>query len=292
MSENSYVDMSGRVCAITGANSGIGRATAMALAEMGADVVLVCRDKQRGEAAMAEISQQNGGGKISLLLADLGSQEQVRRVASEFLATSQPLHVLINNAGLVLKDRMETEDGIEATFAINHLGPFLLTKLLLERIKESAPARIITVSSVAHKMVSMDFDDVDATKSYKGMKVYSRSKLANILFTRELARRLEGTNVTANTLNPGLVGSNFGRNNSGLMPKLFKFMAPTMKSPQKGAETSIYLATSPEVEGVTGQYFSNSKHTIPSSAATNDADAKHLWKLSTEMTTSHHQGGP
>lgn len=285
MSAIEPVDMSGRTCMITGANSGIGKATAMALAAMGADLVLVCRDRGRGEAAMVEISEQ-GDGNTELLLADLGSQQQIRGVASEFLSTSRPLHVLINNAGLIIKDRTETEDGIEATFAINHLGPFLLTELLLERITESAPARIVTVSSMAHKMAKLDFDDLASTKKYRGMRVYGKSKLANILFTRELAKRLEGTGVTANAAHPGPVATNFAQNNDGPFAAITKLVAPLMRSPEKGAETSIYLATSPEVEGVTGKYFTNAKEKQPSRAATNDASAKRLWEISEEMTSA------
>jgi len=285
MSRNTQVDMTGKTCMITGANSGIGKATAMALAEMGADLVLVCRDRGRGEEAKAEISKQ-GAGTTELLLADLSSQAQIRTVAAEFLATSQPLHVLVNNAGLVLTERSETEDGIESTFAINHLGPFLLTELLLDRIKESAPARIVTVSSLAHKFAGIDFEDINSAKKYKGMKVYGQSKLANILFTRELARRLEGTEVTANAAHPGPTASKFGRNNKGFMSRMVKIMAPMMRSSEKGAQTSIYLASSSEVEGVTGKYFANSKEKEPSSGAKNDADAKRLWEVSSAMTSA------
>ncbi|MFV1992197.1 MAG: SDR family oxidoreductase [Acidimicrobiales bacterium] len=286
MKSNERVDMSDRTCMITGANSGIGKATAMALAGMGADLVLVCRDPGRGETAVADISRQPGAGNVDLLIADLGSQEQIRRVAAEFLATQRPLHVLINNAGLILTDRTESEDGIEATFAINHLGPFLLTELLLDRLKQSAPARVVTVSSVAHRFSDIDFDDINYTKKYRGMQAYGRSKLANILFTRELARRLEGTEVTANAAHPGPVASNFGHNNSGIMAALVKVTAPFMRSTAKGAETSIYLATSPEVDGVTGQYFANSRQKQPSKAAMNDADAERLWDISREMTSA------
>jgi len=285
MTNHKSVDMTGRTCMITGANSGIGKATAFALAEMGADLMLVCRDKGRGEAAAAEVSALAKGGSVDLLLADLSSQAQTRRVAEEFLATGKPLHVLINNAGLVISERTETEDGIESTFAINHLATFLLTNLLLDRLKESAPARVVTVSSVAHKFADLDLDDVNATKGYNGMRVYGGSKLANILFTRELARRLDGTGVTANAAHPGAVGSNFGHNNSGPMAAMAKLMAPLMRTPAKGAQTSIYLASSPDVEGVTGGYFANSKPKQPNKAAQNDADARKLWDLSEEMTS-------
>jgi len=283
MSVDAHVDMTGKTVMITGANSGIGKATAMAIAGMGADVVMVCRDRGRGEQAKRDITAQGNGG-VELLIADLSSQEQIRRVAAELLSEERPLHVLVNNAGVTLNDRSETEDGIEATFAINHLGPFLLTNLLLDALKESAPSRVVTVSSAAHKFGGLDFDDINSQQKYGGMRVYGKSKLANILFTAELARRLEGTGVTANAAHPGPVASNFGRNNDGPMRVMVKMMAPFMRSPARGAESSIYLATSPDVEGVTGKYFFNSKETQPSKAARNDADARRLWQVSEEMT--------
>ncbi|HDH03557.1 MAG TPA: SDR family oxidoreductase [Actinobacteria bacterium] len=278
--------MTGRTCMVTGASSGIGKATAIGLARMGADLVLVCRDRGRGEDAAEEISDQAGSGFVELLIADLGVQSQIRRLAEGLLSTSRPLHVLVNNAGVTINDRSETEDGIETTFAINHLGPFLLTNLLLDRIKESAPSRVVTVSSVAHKFGSgMNFEDINSEQNYGGLRVYGRSKLANILFTRELARRLEGTDVTANSLHPGSVASNFGQNNGGFLRPLIRLMAPMMKSPEKGAQTSIFLASSPEVQSVSGAYFVNCKEQTPGRAATDEADAKRLWDLSTEMTS-------
>lgn len=282
---SAHSEMRGRTCLITGANRGIGKVTAVGLAEMGADLVLLCRDRKRGEAVQQEILAIAGVGNVELLVCDLGSQKQVRSAADEFLSTDRPLHVLINNAGVTFNKRSETDDGTEATFAINHLGPFLLTGLLLDRIKQSAPARIVNVSSVLHKIGGgLKFDDLNATHGYRGTRVYGRSKLANILFTRELARRLEGTGVTANSLHPGSVASDFGQNNGGLARRAIKAMAPIRKSPHHGARTSIYLASSPEVEGVSGKYFADSKEKEPSSRAKNDADAKRLWEVSAAMT--------
>ncbi|MFV1999852.1 MAG: SDR family NAD(P)-dependent oxidoreductase, partial [Acidimicrobiia bacterium] len=221
MSMDAHVDMTGKVFMITGANSGIGKATAMAIAGMGADIVMVCRDRGRGEQALQDITSQ-GDGNVELLLADLSSQEQITRVAAQFLSEERPLHVLVNNAGVTLNKRSETEDGIESTFAINHLGPFLLTDLLLDVLKGSAPSRIVTVSSSAHMMGWLDFEDINSERKYGGMRVYGKSKLANILFTAELAKRLEGTGVTANAAHPGPVASNFGRNNDGPMRTMVK----------------------------------------------------------------------
>ena len=200
--------MKGRTCLITGATSGIGRATATALAGMGASLVLVARDRARGEETAAQIAQQTGNRAVTLLFGDLSSQAAVRRVAAEFLASEQPLHVLINNAGVVNLQRSVTVDGIETTFAVNHLAYFLLTNLLLDRLIGSAPARIVNVSSDAHKFGPLDFDDLENTRRYRAMRVYGQSKLANILFTGELARRLAGSGVTANSLHPGAVATN------------------------------------------------------------------------------------
>ncbi|GMQ98916.1 MAG: SDR family oxidoreductase [Acidimicrobiia bacterium] len=283
MSTNTQVDMAGKTVMITGANSGIGRATAMSIAGMGADVVMICRDRDRGEQAMQDIAAQ-GDGSVELLIADLSSQKQIRQVAAEFLSEGRPLHVLVNNAGVTLNNRSETEDGVESTFAINHIGPFLLTDLLLDVLKENAPSRIVTVSSSAHMMGGLDFEDINSENKYGGMRVYGKSKLANILFTSELARRLEGTGVTANAAHPGPVASNFGRNNDGPMRMMVKMMAPFIRSTERGAETSIYLATSPEVEGITGKYFFNSKEKQPSKAARSDEDAQRLWQISADMT--------
>ncbi len=279
-------DLSGRTCMITGATSGIGRAAASALAERGAELVLVARDRGRGEQTVREIRERSGGAKVDLMLADLSSQAQIRRLAAEFLASGRPLHVLLNNAGVFLLRREETEDGIETTFAVNHLAYFLLTHLLLDRLRESAPARVVNVASDAHAQSGgpLDFEDLESRRSYSGMRVYGRSKLANILFTRELARRLEGSGVTVNALHPGFVGSNFARNNGWIGPLAMTLLRPFARSPEKGAETAVYLCASPEVEGRTGLYWFDCKPKHPKRYAQDDEDARRLWEASERMT--------
>ncbi len=279
-------DMTGRTCMITGATNGIGKAAALALARLGAGLVLVGRNRERGERAVEEIRRESGNDDISLLLADLSSQAEIRQLAKDFLATGRPLHVLLNNAGVINMRREETIDGIEATFAVNHLAYFLLTELLLERLKESAPARVVSVSSDAHAQSGgrLDFDDLESRKRYSLMRVYGKSKLANILFTRELARRLSGTGVTADCLHPGFVGSNFARNNGVFASLAMTLLRPFARSPEKGAETAVYLCSSPEVEGVSGEYFIDCKARAPRSFACNDEDARRLWEVSERMT--------
>ena len=248
--------MTGRTCMITGASSGIGRHTALALARLGATLVLVCRDRGRGEDTVAEIRRETGNEAVRLMLADLSSQQSVRVLAREFLDGGQPLHVLINNAGVVNLRRTLTVDGIETVFAVNHLAYFLLTHLLLERLKASAPARIVNVASHAHRFGGMNFDDLEGARRYRPMRIYGQSKLANILFTYELARRLDGTPMTANAVHPGWVGSNFGREGD-MGPFIGAAMVvarPFSISSAAGARTSIYLASSPDVADVTGQY--------------------------------------
>jgi len=278
-------DMRGKVCVVTGASSGIGRAAALELAERGATVVLICRNEERGTPALDEIERRGGSGNATLLTADLSSQRQVREVAAAFLERFDRLDVLINNAGVAgWGTRLVSEDGLEATFAVNHLAPFLLTDLLLDRLKASAPARVVTVSSAAHKSTSLDFDDLQGERRYSGFGAYSRSKLANILFTQELSRRLEGTGVTANCLPPGVVATGIFRNLPGWMRVLFT--SPFFLSPEKGADTLLYLATAPEVAGVTGRYFVRRKP-VRSSRASRDADAaRRLWQASEALTAA------
>ena len=280
--------MQGRVCLITGASNGIGKAAAISLAKKGASLVLLCRDRDLGEIAMAEISLRSGNEDIDLLLADLGSLRQVREVAGTFLESGRPLHVLVNNAGAIHMDRGLTEDDIETTFAVNHLGHFLLTNMLLDRMRESAPARIVNVSSEAHKIGygdgRMAFDDLMGERQYSGWKAYGQSKLANILFTRELARRLNPAEVTANALHPGVVASRFGRNNrKGWMRYLQALYRPFCRSNEKGAETAVWLAATPEIEGVTGKYFKDRKIRTLAPQALNDDDAARLWRVSEEL---------
>ena len=277
-------DMGEKVCLITGATSGIGKATAMGLADMGAKVVMVGRDRGRGEAAMAEINEKGGNASVDLMLADVSSQKEIRRLADGFNEAYPRLDVLVNNAGIFRSERVTTADGLEATFAVNHLAYFLLTNLLLDRLKSSAPSRIVNVTSAHHSNGTIDFDDLQGEKGYRGAKAYSRSKLANVLFTHELARRLQGTGVTANCLHPGVVGTNLGSGVSGAFGFVVRALRPLMRSPAKGAETSVYLASSPEVEGSSGGYFVNKAETRSSDASHNGRIARRLWNVSAELT--------
>ena len=275
--------MGGKVALVTGGTSGIGKATAMALAAMGADVVVVGRDRERGERAAEEIRAQTGG-RVDLALADLSSQAEVRNLAEEFRRRYDRLDVLVNNAGLVQSTRTETVDGLESTFATNHLAPFLLTNLLLDVLKGSAPSRIVTVSSEAERWGNIDFDDLQSKKRYRGFPVYGMTKLANIMFTYELPERLQGTGVTATCMHPGAVNTRFGTNNTGPMTILFRLFKPLMRTPEQGADTVIWLASSPEVEGVSGRYYVDRKPVEPKKIA-NDPDARRrLWKESERLT--------
>ena len=293
---NDTTSMTGKVCLVTGATNGIGKETALALAKMGATTIIVARDPAKGAAVLEEIMRQSGNDGVELMHADLASLDSVRKLAADFQAKHQQLHVLVNNAGVYNIKRSETQDGFEATFGVNHLSHFLLTNLLLDVIKASAPARIINVSSASHKGAKINFDDLQSEKSYRGLSVYGQSKLANVLFTYELARRLEGTNVTANALHPGVVLTGFGANNAGIFRLLFRVFQtvarPFMLSPERGAETSIHLASSPEVEGVTAKYFVK-KEPVPSNDISNETDvAQGLWQMSEEMVkqrTATHQ---
>jgi retinol dehydrogenase 14 len=277
--------MGEKVCLITGATSGIGRATAMGLANMGASVVMVGRDRGRGEAVMAEIKEGSANDSVELMLADLSSQAQVRRLAHEFEEAYPRLDVLINNAGLFRSERITTADGLETTFAVNHLAYFLLTNLLLDVLKASAPSRIVNVSSGDHSNGTIDFEDLQGEEVYKGAKAYSQSKLANVLFTYELARRLEGTGITVNCLHPGAgVRTNFGSGVGGIFGVMVRALRPLMISPEEGAETSIYLASSPEVEGVSGRYFVKKAEAPSSDASHDERIARRLWEASAELT--------
>jgi NAD(P)-dependent dehydrogenase (short-subunit alcohol dehydrogenase family) len=273
-----------KVCLITGATSGIGKATAMGLASMGASVVMVGRDRGRGEAAMAEIEVGSGNASVDLMLADLSSQDEIRRLADEFEKAYPRLDVLVNNAGLFRSERITTADGLETTFAVNHLACFLLTNRLLDVLEASAPSRIVNVSSGEQRNATIDFDDLQGEKGYRGAKAYSQSKLAAVLFTYELARRLEGTGVSANCLHPGVVGTNFGSGVSGAFGVMVRALRPLMISPEKGAETSVYLASSPEVEGVSGRYFVKKAEARSSDASYDEGIARRLWEVSAELT--------
>ncbi|MCB8966722.1 MAG: SDR family oxidoreductase [Ardenticatenaceae bacterium] len=276
--------MQGKICMVTGANAGIGKETALALARMGATVVMVARNAERGAAALADVRHQSGNGQVTLLLADLSSQASIRQLVTDFHAKYDRLHVLVNNAGAIFMQRQETVDGLEMTFALNHLNYFLLTNLLLDTLKASAPARIVNVSSGAHYGGQIAFDDLQLRQNYRVFAAYSMSKLANVMFTYELARRLAGTGVTANCLHPGFVGSNFAKNNGLLARLTMVLMRPFALSPEKGAETSIYLASSAAVDGVSGKYFTRKKPQKSSSASYDEAAAQRLWAVSAELT--------
>ena len=277
--------MKDKVCLITGATAGIGKAAAAGLAELGATVVLVGRDPEKTSAATDQIQELTGNQEVSCLVADLSSQQSVRQLADEFTATFERLDVLVNNAGSLMLSRQETVDGIEMTFALNHLSYFLLTNLLLDVLNSSSPSRVVNVASDAHQGARLDFDDLQCHKSYGGYKAYGRSKLANLLFTYELARKLEGTGVTVNGLHPGLVATSFLATNNGLRGRLYNFFLKRMgRSAEDGARTVIYLAASAEVEGVSGGYFMD-EGLVDSSEASYDRDASvRLWKESEALT--------
>ena len=276
--------MGGKTVLVTGGTSGIGKASAVALAAMGANVVIVGRNPGRGEAALRDIHAQSHSESVELMLADLSVQDEVRMLADEFLGRHDRLDVLANNAGLVQSKRTETADGIETTLAVNYLAPFLLTNLLLDRLKESAPSRVITVSSEAQRWGNIDFDDIQSTRKYRGFPVYGMTKLANIMFTYELAERLKGTFVTANCLHPGPVGTNFGKNNAGPMALFFRLGKPFMRSPEQGADTLIWLACSPDVDGISGEYFSDRKEIEAKEVAHEPASRLRVWEISEELT--------
>ncbi len=281
--------MNGKVCMVTGATSGMGEMTARRLAELGATVILVGRNRERGDETLRRIVAATGNTSVELMLADLSSQAQIRQLVQQFKSRYQHLHVLVNNAGAWITTRQESIDGIEMTFALNHLGYFLLTNLLLDTLKASAPARIINVSSYGHKRTQMNFDNLQAKQGYDGLQAYRQSKLANILFTYELARRLAGMGVTVNAVNPGLVATRFGFNNFGFIPAwivnlLTRVYGLVGTNAEQGAQTSIYLATSSNVEGVTGKYFEK-QTAVPSSEESYDpAVASRLWQVSIAMT--------
>jgi retinol dehydrogenase 12 len=276
-------DMTGRVCVVTGANRGIGRATAEGLVRMGARVVMVCRRKDDCEAVAGEIAGQAHVAP-DVVAADLSSQVSIRQAAGYIRGRYPSLHVLINNAGVIPPQREVTADGLELQFAVNHLAYFLLTNLLLPQLKAGSPSRIINVSSGAHARATIDFDDLQAQRGYSPKSVYGRSKLANILFTYELSRRLAGTGVTANCLNPGVVATKMLADYMGV-PLAGPALARTFgATPEEGAETSIYLASSPEVESVTGKYFELRQPVASSRESHDEAVARRLWDVSGRLT--------
>jgi len=276
----------GKICMVTGANSGIGKATAMGLAKMGATVVMACRKKEESEAVRVEIQEKSGNDDIDLLIVDLSSQRSVRKLANNFKKKYQQLHVLVNNAGVYFTKRHVTVDGLEMTFAVNYLSRFLLTNLLLDTIKKSAPARVIEVAGAYHTKGAINFDDLQMEQNYDGARANNQSKLANVLFTYELARRLAGTGVTANCLHPGAVATNLLAKDKDLPLRtkfMYKLFKPFFKSPEKGAATTLYLASSPEVRDITGKYFVDKK-IRPSSSQSYDVElAKRLWNASLKL---------
>jgi len=277
----------GRQVLITGATNGIGLAAAEGLAAQGANVAIVGRSASRTKAAEALIRASAASGvEVSTHLADLASQAAVRKLAADIVARYGKLDVLVNNAGAMHTTRQVSADGIELTWAVNHLAPFLLTKLLLDRLKASAPSRVITTASDAHLGATIPFDDLNAERSYRGFGRYKETKLANILFTSELARRLEGSNVTAHSFHPGLVASGFNRNNGLLMDMAMLLLRPISRNVQKGAETLVWLATSSEVVGTTGRYHVDMHSRLPSPQAQDIAAARRLWEISEAQCAS------
>lgn len=276
--------MKGKVCVITGATSGIGLVAAERLAAMGARLVLVGRDKARGEAALAQIRRSVPAAQLRIHYADLSRLAEMSHLAAEIAALEPRIDVLVNNAGAMFNERRVTEDGLERTFALNHMAYFVLSNRLKERLIAAAPARIVNVASDAHRGNTLDFADLQSAQGYRGFTVYGRSKLANILFTRELARRLAGTGVTANCLHPGFVATRFGDNNSGLFRLGLGFAKQFFAlSPEKGAETIVYLASSPDVAETTGIYFAKSRPATPTTAARDDTAAQRLWEESARL---------
>lgn len=276
-----------KIAVVTGGNSGIGTWTVIGLAREGYRVVFTSRNPDKGQEALAQIKQASGSDDIECMQLDLADFDSIRSFAGQVLEACPRIDVLVANAGLVLSDRSETKQGIEMTFGVNHVGHFLLTDLLRDRLVESAPARVVVLASDAHRMArkGLNFDDLQNERDYSGFRVYGESKLANILFTRELARRLEGTGVTANAVHPGVVASGFAQDGDlkGLLGFGWKLMQPFLLTPEKGARTSLYVATAPELEGKSGGYYAKSKPRTPLPAARDDEAAKRLWKVTEEI---------
>ncbi|HYR55913.1 MAG TPA: SDR family oxidoreductase [Myxococcaceae bacterium] len=277
-------DLTGKTVLVTGATNGIGLEASVGLARMGAGLVMVGRNPAKIAAKVQEVKQRSGSSTIESLTCDFSSQAQIRRMANEFRARHDRLHILVNNAGAAFSKRTVTEDGIESTFALNHLGYFLITRLLLDVLVQSAPARVVNVASAAHYAGSMHFEDLGFERGYRIMRAYARSKLANVLFTRELARRLEGTGVTVNSLHPGAVATGIWNGAPGWIRPVINLAGRfLMLTPAQGAESILYVATSPEVEGKTGLYFEKNLSKSPSPLACDDALASRLWERSSEL---------
>jgi NAD(P)-dependent dehydrogenase (short-subunit alcohol dehydrogenase family) len=275
--------MQGKTVVITGATSGIGEVAALELAGMGARIVAVARSKTRGHATLAQLSKKNPGVAHKIYYGDLSLLADMKRIASEIAASEPRIDVLINNAGAMFANRQLTPDGFEMTFALDHLSYFVMTAGLRERLLASTPARIINTSSDAHKAARLDVNDLQ-TEKYSGIQAYARAKLENILFTRELARHTTGTGVTANSLHPGVVATRFGHESGGIVGSLMKLIQNFAISPEKGAATIVYLASSPQVAGVSGEYFYKCKPAVPTRAARDDRLAAELWQKTVELT--------
>jgi NAD(P)-dependent dehydrogenase (short-subunit alcohol dehydrogenase family) len=272
-----------RVAVVTGATSGIGKVTARELARQGFRVVLVARSADKAAETTSEIAAAAPGATVETLLCDMSSQKQIRAAAEELRRRHDRLHVLVNNAGGIWTERAVTEDGLERTFAVDHLGYFLFTNLLLPELRRGAPSRVVNVASDASKLGRIDFDDLQGEKRYNGGLAYAQAKLANILFSSELSRRIAGSGVTSNALHPGAVASGFGLNNTGLMRFAMKLARPFLIDEEKGARTSIYLASSPEVEGVTGEYFAKNRPKKPPRRGRDPEVARQLWDVSAAL---------
>ncbi|KAH8370587.1 hypothetical protein KR093_004266 [Drosophila rubida] len=282
-------DETGKVVIVTGSNTGIGKETVLELARRGATVYMACRDKNRTEKARLEIIRETNNQNIFFRELDLASQESIRKFAADFKGEQDKLHILINNAGVMRCPHMRTKDGYELQLGVNHIGHFLLTNLLLDLLKKSAPSRIVNVSSLAHTRGAININDLNSEKSYNEGDAYSQSKLANVMFTRELAKRLEGTGVTVNSLHPGVVDTELGRHMK-ILNNLFgrlvlrTLMWPLLKTPKSGAQTTLYAALDPELNGVTGLYFSDCKPKKVAPAATDEETGKLLWEESEKWT--------
>jgi NAD(P)-dependent dehydrogenase (short-subunit alcohol dehydrogenase family) len=279
--------MDGRTVLVTGGNTGVGKETAVALAAVGATVVFTARDPDKGEAARTEIRERSGNPTVDVMPLDLASFASVRELVDRFRTEHESLHVLVNNAGVMLSERRESVDGNEMTLQVNHLAPFLLTTLLREQLKTAGGGRVVNVSSVVHTRArrGLDFDDLQSTRLYRGGDVYCRTKLANILFTRELARRWDADGISANAAHPGFVKSGFGRDGDtrGFESAVLVVLRPFASSPERGARTPVFLASASEVDGLTGGYWVKCKPTKPSAAASDDAAAARLWEMSERL---------
>jgi NAD(P)-dependent dehydrogenase (short-subunit alcohol dehydrogenase family) len=277
--------MQDKTVVITGATSGIGEIAACKLAEQGARIVFIARDRGRAESTLKRLESIAPGRNHTVHYANLSRLAEMKRVSEAIAATEPRIDVLVNNAGALFATRQVTGEALEMTFATNHMAYFVVTSLLLERLEATPGARIVCTASAAHRRAHMDFNDLQMEKSYNGFMMYSRSKLMNILFTRELARRLAGTGVTANSLHPGFVATRWADGNGGFLAFMVKVGKRfTALTPEEGAKTIIYLASSPEVDGVTGKYFHKCQQELPTAQAQNDADARRLWDLSMQLS--------